>query len=216
MPDPRDGVEPPPPRLVISALSRPPLAPISFSVAAGECVGLSGPSGAGKTLLLRAVADMDPAGGEVRLDGVDRRRIPAPLWRRRLIYVAADAGWWSERVGDHVADCGPATVALLAALGLPADAIDWPVARLSTGEKQRLALARAIILEPAVLLLDEPTSGLDDAATARVEGVLRACLAGGAAVLVVSHDRQQLDRLTRRCLLIDGGRLITPAPEAVP
>jgi UDP-glucose/iron transport system ATP-binding protein len=197
-------------RLAVDGLTRSGLAPTSLTLERGECVGLSGPSGAGKTLLLRALADLDPNSGDVRLDGVARDAMAAPAWRRNVAYVAAESGWWDDTVGDHMADV-PAAAGLLPSLGLSADALNWPVARLSTGEKQRLALARALVLAPAVLLLDEPTSGLDADATGLVETVLRRHLSAGTAILLVSHDRDQLHRLADRRLHIVGGRLAADA-----
>ena len=73
-------------------LIRPGLGPISLHVDAGECVSVAGPSGAGKSLLLRTIADFDPAGGEVTLDGAVREAMPAPAWRRQVMYVATEPG----------------------------------------------------------------------------------------------------------------------------
>jgi ABC-type iron transport system FetAB ATPase subunit len=191
--------------LVVDTLTRPGLAPASLEVAAGECVILTGPSGSGKTLLLRAIADLDPADGSVRLDGRERAAMSGPAWRQRVRYVATEAGWWADGVGAHFPDAAAARP-LLADLGLP-DALAWPVSRLSTGERQRLALARALADAPMVLLLDEPTSGLDPAATDRVEGILRGRLADGVAILMISHDPEQARRLGHRRLTMADGRL---------
>ena len=165
---------------------------------------MQGPSGAGKTLLLRALADLDPNEGEVLLEGTPRATIPAPQWRRQVAYVASEPGWWGETVGSHFADwrAAEATVAIL---GLPAACKDWPVARLSTGERQRLGLARALLIAPRVLLLDEPTSGLDAAAQSDVEAVVSAGLRAGSAALWVSHDAAQAKRLADRALNVAGG-----------
>jgi ABC-type lipoprotein export system ATPase subunit len=81
------------------------------------------------------------------------------------------------------------------AIGLAADLIDAPVARLSTGERQRLALVRALIQAPRFLLLDEPTSALDTATTLTVEALLQEARAQGIGLLVVTHDPAQADRL---------------------
>lgn len=200
--------------LAVDRLTRPGLEPATLTIEAGECAILSGPSGAGKTLLLRAIADLDPADGSVSLDGRPRQAMPAHEWRRRVRFLPPDSAWWADGVGQHFADRA-AAAALLAALGLPAQALDWPVARLSTGERQRLALARALRDSPQVLLLDEPTSGLDPAAIARVEALLGQRLAAGAAVLMVTHDAQQAARLGRRQFAMDAGRLrLAGAPAA--
>ncbi len=90
---------------------------------------------------------------------------------------------------------------------LPAGCGDWPVARLSTGERQRLALARALVQSPRVLLLDEPTSGLDPDATAAVETELRDRMANGVGILMVTHDAAQANRLAQARLQIDNDRV---------
>ncbi len=192
--------------LSVSDLTRLELGPLSFTMAAGECLALRGPSGAGKSLLLRAIADLDPNEGRVSLDGESREDMPAPDWRRRVAYLAAEAGWWADKVADHFQDWAAAR-RLVEALGLPADCGDWPVARLSTGEKQRLALARSLLMEPRALLLDEPTSGLDPDAVERVEALIRARQEAGVSVLWVTHDHVQAQRVAGRWLEIDKGQL---------
>src|ERR1700674_3826805 len=77
------------------------LKPASFSLSAGGALAVRGPSGAGKTLLLRAVADLDPNEGLVTLDGRDRSTIAGPEWRRLVGYVPAEPGWWADTVGEH-------------------------------------------------------------------------------------------------------------------
>lgn len=201
--------------LTISGLRRPGIEPVDLSVSEAECVAISGPSGAGKSLLLRMIADLDPNHGEVRLNGTAREAIPAPEWRRQVIYVAAESGWWAGDVGAHFADRNGAA-ALLNELALPPDALTWPVVRLSTGERQRLALARALELEPRVLLLDEPTSGLDPEAASKVEGLLRRRLAQGAVIVLVTHDRDQAKRMADRRLSMEHGRLRPNHETAIP
>src|ERR1700736_6356597 len=85
------------------------LKPASFSLSAGEALAVRGPSGAGKTFLLRAVADLDPNEGLVTLDGRDRSTISGPEWRRLVGYVPAEPGWWADTVGE---DFGEWTAAL--------------------------------------------------------------------------------------------------------
>jgi ABC-type iron transport system FetAB ATPase subunit len=157
-------------------------------------------------LLLRALADLDPHEGKVWLDGVEQAATPAAVWRRRVRFVAAEAAWWSDRVGDHfrsAAGAAPGAVEL----GLPAECMDWAVARLSTGEKQRLGFFRAIEDDPEVLLLDEPTAALDDVSGRAVEAVIERLRRRGAAILLVTHSAAQEARLAGRRLVIEAGRL---------
>ena len=192
--------------LSVRALSRPGLQPVSLSIGRGECVALSGPSGSGKTLLLRAIADLDPNTGTVLLAGEDRGSMAAPGWRRRVIYVATEPGWWAQTVAEHFADWTAARE-LAPRLGLPEACGGWPVQRLSTGERQRLGLIRALVLKPAVLLLDEPTSALDPDAAAAVEAAIdRIRARDGTAVLWVTHDGGQAMRVAGRRLTMEGGR----------
>jgi ABC-type multidrug transport system ATPase subunit len=188
--------------------------PVSLSVNRGECVAIVGASGSGKSLLLRAIADLDPNEGEVRLGERQRDSMPAYEWRRLVALVPAESGWWSDHVGDHFEpQDDPAE--LLDAVGL-AEALPWAVSRLSTGERQRLALVRALAgKKPLALLLDEPTASLDAAATEQVEQLLNRQRAGGVATLLVTHDRQQAERLASQRLLMQDGHL-TEMVEAVP
>lgn len=184
------------PRLTVSNLRSDLAGPFDFSLAAGECAAISGASGSGKSLFLRMIADLDPNQGEVRLDGVERSTLAAPEWRRRIPYVAAESGWWLDHAIDHFApDWRDAAKALATELGVGAAQLDMPVQRLSTGERQRLALIRGFVMDPVAILLDEPTGPLDPDSTRAVEAHIRKMLAGGASVLMVSHDPSQPERL---------------------
>lgn len=178
---------------------------VSFELADSECVAVEGTSGSGKTLLLRAIADLDPADGFIALDGDQREAIPAPEWRRRVCYVAAEPGWWAERVEEHFPDWD-AAAPLVERLALPRACRSWSVSRLSTGERQRLGLVRALVGRPRVLLLDEPTSALDQNSRESVELLLAEQLASGVSVLWVTHDERQATRVASRVLVIDDGK----------
>ena len=182
------------------------LEPVSFEVAKGECVAVQGPSGSGKTVLLRALADLDPAQGEIFLDGAERNSISGPEWRKMVRYAAAEPGWWGETPREHFAG-GEGLEKRVTALGLKGEQLDQSLARLSTGERQRMALVRAVYDEPSVLLLDEPTGALDAKATAQTEKLIKQHLKAGHAVILVSHDPKQVKRLADRKLTIRGGKV---------
>ena len=173
---------------------------------AGDCIAVMGPSGSGKSLMLRALADLDPAAGEVTLDGHERMSMTGPEWRRQVMYVGPESGWWEDRVGDHFED-PDAVTGVLQRLGFKAEALTWPVSRLSPGERQRLAIARAFDRGPRVLLMDEPTGALDQEATALVEGVIHDFLMGGGIVILATHAKEQAARLGKRLLTMKEGRL---------
>jgi len=196
--------QPDTPLLQVCDLQTKILKPASFSLAAGECIAVKGPSGAGKTLLLRAIADLDPNQGLVSLEGRDRSTIPGPEWRQLVGYVPAEPGWWAETVGEHFGDWTAGAV-VLTNLGFPEEAKSWPIARLSTGERLRLALVRALIIRPKVLLLDEPTAALDAASVAAVESLIATRIRAGLAVAWVTHDAGQARRIARRQLVVEAG-----------
>lgn len=170
----------------------------------GECVAIRGPSGGGKTLLLRAIADLDPNEGTVCLEGRNRATISGPEWRRLVGYVPAEPGWWAETVGNHFAEW-KAAAAFLERLGFSDETKTWRISRLSTGERLRLALIRALIMRPKVLLLDEPTAALDAASATAVEALMSSRMRAGLGVLWVTHDPAQARRMAHRQLLVENG-----------
>jgi ABC-type iron transport system FetAB ATPase subunit len=173
--------------------------PFDLSVDAGECVAVTGASGSGKSLFLRMIADLDPNDGKVWLDGQERQTFTAPAWRRQALYNAAETGWWSEEVADHFHGAAMDFArTMVPRLGLPPELLTSPVLRMSTGERQRLALIRALAHAPKVLLADEPTGALDEEATAMVETILRERLATGIAIIMVTHSPEQAARFGHR------------------
>jgi len=191
--------------------------PYSLNIAPGECVSLCGPSGSGKSLLLRAIADLDPHEGQVLLDSIPSTRIAAPLWRRQVALLPVESQWWFDEVGAHFPahfhtdDCP-----WLAPLGFTAETMRWQVSRLSSGEKQRLALARALINRPRVLLLDEPTASLDPGTIAAVEQLIATYRRDThAAVLWVSHDAQQAARVGDRQLQLTAHGIVNANEFAI-
>jgi ABC-type iron transport system FetAB ATPase subunit len=183
--------------------------PFTFTLHAGECVAVQGPSGAGKSVLLRMLADLDPHEGEAALDGRSAASMPAPEWRSQVVYQAAEPAWWEPTAGAHFEEADRGYVdRSLAALGLDRAILDSDIERLSTGERQRLALVRSLARRPAVLLLDEPTAALDPASVGKAEALLRAGLADGMAVLIVTHSAEQAQRLAQRIFRLEQGQLI--------
>ena len=169
-----------------------------------------GPSGAGKSLLMRAIADLDPHDGDASIKGELCSAMPAPAWRRRVAYLPAESGWWAERVREHFRDADTA-LPRLKLLSFPGDVLDWSVSRLSTGEKQRLALVRALEHRPDALLLDEPTAALDDRTEQAVESLLRELASNGTAILLVTHNKAQAKRLAQKRFTMEAGKLTAEA-----
>lgn len=179
--------------------------PLNLTIAAGECVSLMGQSGCGKTLLLRSIADLDPHGGELLLDGNSSTGLPAPKWRMRVALLPAKSSWWSDRVGDHFRQFDES---LFGRLGFNEDVLSWEVSRLSTGEQQRLALLRLFQNNPKVLLLDEPTASLDTTNITKVEELIKQYREdNNAATLWVTHDKDQADRVSTRQYQLARGQL---------
>ena len=190
-------------RFTIKGLTVNGTGPLDLELQPGDCICLSGPSGSGKSLTLRAIADLDPHEGELAIDDTVSTHMPAPQWRRRVGLLTAESQWWADTVAEHF----PSGEGVhLSQMGFDDAALGWNVSRLSTGEKQRLALARLLANEPEVLLLDEPTAALDKENVAQVEALIEQYRQEhGAAVLWVSHDPEQIRRVSQRHLRLRDG-----------
>jgi ABC-2 type transport system ATP-binding protein len=194
---------------------------VSFAVVPGEVFGLLGPNGAGKTTLLKILSTLlEPSTGRAALAGCDVVRQSAAA-RRQLGYCPGfDRAFYLRlsarenlRFYGALNNLRPRTLtarigALLAALGLE-DKRDEPVRNFSTGMLQRLAIARALLHQPRVLILDEPTRSLDPTAAAWLRRHLREELAGrqGATVLVATHNLTEAEETCHRLGVLDQGRL---------
>ena len=179
---------------------------VQLDIRGGEVVCLSGPSGSGKSRLLRAVADLEPHEGQVTLGDCDQSSMPAHDWRKRVMLVPADSQWWFDDVGAHFPEACQQQVP--AALGFSPEVMHWTVSRLSSGERQRLALWRALALKPVALLLDEPTANLDHDMSLAVENwLLGEIQKHQMPVLWVAHDQAQIQRVADRHLHIVGNHL---------
>jgi putative ABC transport system ATP-binding protein len=200
---------------------------VSLSVRPGDRIAVVGPSGAGKTVLLRALALLDPLDeGAIYHHGAAVRDECVPSYRKGIIYVHQRPALFEGSVEENLrhpfalkAHRGKTfdrrrTIALLEGLGREESFLAKSTNDLSGGEGQVVALIRAIQLEPEVLLLDEPAASLDPAATHAVE-----CLVGRwysqasdeRSLVWVSHDVEQVRRMTRTTIGMEAGRL-QPGP----
>ncbi|MES0327700.1 MAG: ABC transporter ATP-binding protein [Gammaproteobacteria bacterium] len=181
--------------LKIDNIEIPGLAPISFELAAGECLGVSGESGCGKTRLLRAIADMDAIEGSVCIDDLCQQDVSGADWRKRVALLPAESQWWFDTVAPHF----PVGTSSYSALGFSEEVKHWSVSRCSSGEKQRLSILRLLANKPRVLLLDEPTANLDAENSRKVEALIAEYLEENDAVAIwVSHNQSQLERVASK------------------
>jgi putative ABC transport system ATP-binding protein len=185
---------------------------VTLSIPFGS-TALVGPSGSGKSTLLRLLNRLaDPDEGTMRFHGTDVRELDPLELRRRVGLVPQLPAPVAGSVADNVSfgprlegrEVDPVRPARLA--GLDQSFLDRDASRLSVGEQQRVMLARALALEPEVLLLDEPTASLDAEATAAVEDALRNLRE--LSFVLVTHDPRQADRLTERAVGLRDGRVV--------
>jgi sulfonate transport system ATP-binding protein len=180
---------------------------LSLSVAPGELVCLTGPSGSGKSLLLRAIADLDAHQGDVWFNNRAAADTPPPLWRKKIGLLQPTSSWWNDGVADHF-EKPEAALPIMEALDLPKEALEWQIYRMSTGEKQRMSIVRLLSNTPSALLLDEPTANLDPETTKKVESlVLNYQQEQKSPVIWVSHDLNQVKRIADRHMGIEGDQI---------
>jgi putative ABC transport system ATP-binding protein len=186
---------------------------VSATIRDGACA-LLGPSGSGKSSLLRLLNRLaDPDAGTIRFEGRDVRELDVLDLRRRAVLVpqlpaplpgsVADNVRYGPSLCDHDAD----VASCLARAGLDRAYADRDASELSVGEQQRVMLARALALEPDVLLLDEPTSALDETARDGVERTLADLARAGVAMVLVTHDRGQAERIASEVIELHEGRI---------
>ncbi|MDX6566853.1 MAG: energy-coupling factor transport system ATP-binding protein [Gaiellales bacterium] len=189
-----------------------------LELVAGSVTALAGENGSGKSTLARVLAGLhEPASGTVHLEGSDVTALPVERRFPRLAFVSQDPGrvLLRERVDDEV-EFGPrqlgwpaderrrAVAAALESVGLESFAGRHP-RDLSGGERERVAVAAALVSRPRVLVLDEPTRGMDDETSARLVALLRAHAAEGNAALILTHDLELARRAADRRLTLVGG-----------
>ncbi len=197
------------------------LADVNFSISAGEFVFVSGPSGAGKSTLLKLVGGLEPASrGSVTVNGhrIDRLSTRAlPYLRRTVGLILQDAHLLFDRnavdnvllplavLGLNRGTAATRARAAMEKVGLRGKEDLSPI-ELSGGEQQRLAIARAIVGRPAILIADEPTANLDHDSAAHIMDVFRDFNQVGVTTLIASHDTALMTRYAQRTLHIEAGR----------
>ncbi|HET7231895.1 MAG TPA: ATP-binding cassette domain-containing protein [Longimicrobium sp.] len=200
---------------------------LSLELPRTEIVALVGPSGAGKTSLLRLLNRLDdPAAGAVEFGGQPITSYPVGALRRRVGFVFQSASMFPGTVLDNLriaADLGgtgaaadaPPVARVLAAVGLADDYAGREAGRLSGGEQQRVSIARALMTRPEVLLMDEPTSALDPEVAERLLAtVVRLTREQGLSVVMVTHRLSEARQMSTWTVMLEGGRLVEAGPTA--
>ncbi len=198
------------------------LADITLQAAKGEFIYLTGPSGAGKSTLLKLICCAErPTRGQILMDGRNITRLPAraiPYLRRNLGIVFQDFKLLNRRtVFENVAfplevhgrrriEIGKKVYQALKQVGLEHRLNHYPL-QLSGGEQQRVAVARALVVDPLVLLADEPTGNLDPDVTLDIMELFKSASARGTTIVMATHDRSLIRQFPRRVITLEAGRL---------
>ncbi len=208
--------------LELRRAERPVLRGAGLHAGAGTVTALLGPSGSGKSSLLRCLVRLEhPDAGVIRLGGEDAQQLDPRTLRQRVGLVPQSPVMLPGDVGANLtyaldADVGERPADALAAVGLASEFMVREARMLSGGETARVAVARALVREPEVLLLDEPTAALDPPVAAAVEALLLRLAADGLAIVVATHDRAMAGRLAARAVLVwDGATPVEGSVEEV-
>lgn len=191
----------------------------AFNVSPGQTLALVGPSGAGKSSILKAIAGLVAASGTVHVDGAAWHGLPA--WQRRVGLVLQGGGLFPhlDALGNvMIAQSTPdrdAALALLAAIQLEGPVLGRRPAGLSGGEQMRVALARALARDPAVLLLDEPFAAVDPPVRrALIAAAANVRRQSAAPMIIVTHDLAEAAGIADACAFISAGRIVEQGSAA--
>lgn len=199
---------------------------VSFSVRTGEIFGVLGPNGSGKSTLIRLIATLLlPDAGSIHVFGNDVVRQPMQV-QRLINRVSVEASFFKKLspmenlmygarlYGMNGGETRKQVIEILTRLGLEKRSIYAPMEEMSRGMQQKVAIARALLSKPRLLLLDEPTTGLDPRSKREVQDVVRELRDQGTTILLTTHDMIEADVLCDRVAIIDGGSIValdTPA-----
>ena len=203
----------------------PALKSVTFTIERGECVAILGQNGSGKSTLVRLLSTLlINDGGEARIFGLDAFRDTREI-RRLVNRVSVEASFFKKMsAAENLSyaarfyGMGPgktrvAVPAILEKVGFPADRRNEPMENLSRGMQQKVALARALLTSPVLLLLDEPTTGLDPRSKLEVQEFIKAVRAEhDATILLCTHDMNEAEALADRIGLLDRGELLFLEP----
>jgi len=175
--------------------------PVSFYVRKKEIVGIIGESGAGKSILLKAIADMLPHDGKIFLDAVEQQDIKARDWRKQVALLPSEVVFWNHKIKD---DLKTADHEVIKKFGFnPEEILEKNTDDLSSGEKQRIGLLRIFENRPKVLLLDEPSANLDEKNKIILEEIVLDYIeSNNASAVWVAHDPLQLERVSSKIFQI--------------
>jgi ABC-2 type transport system ATP-binding protein len=202
---------------------------VSFAIERGECVAILGQNGSGKSTLVRLLSTLLlPDGGSARIFGHDVRTDGRAV-RRTVNRVSVEASFFKKMsANENLAyaarfygllprETGRRIPAILSRVGFPLDRASAPMENLSRGTQQKVALARALLTSPVLLLLDEPTTGLDPRSKLEVQDFVRELRAEhDTTILLCTHDLAEAETLAERVGILDGGRLLVlDSPEAI-
>jgi cell division transport system ATP-binding protein len=203
---------------------------VSFRMARGELVFLVGATGCGKSTLMRLLLkEMEPSQGEIRIAGRELGAIAAkrvPMLRRNIgaVFqdykllpnrtVHANVAYALEVIGESRGSIRAKVPEILRLVGLSTKLQAYPD-ELSGGEQQRVSIARAFVNHPPLLLADEPTGNLDPETSIGIMQLLHRINRTGTTVLVATHDRDMVDRMRRRVIELESGRLLRDQPSAL-
>ena len=188
---------------------------VSFSIPTGQIVGLLGPNGAGKTTTMRMITGfLSPSSGTVKIDGIDITENPVEA-KKKIGYMPESAPLYGEMIvedylvyianiyGQNPAEKVPA---LCKECGLK-EVMSKNISELSRGNRQRVALAHALMNDPEILILDEPTSGLDPNQVEDVRAIIRE-IGKTRTVIVSTHILSEVETICSRAIIISGGKLV--------